>query len=110
MNDLSNKGNKGIAAFLTVVLLFLVVMVAVLKMSEKEESPYKYSEIMQYFDNYQVSEYTFDLGTGELIMTVDGQEEKIVYKVPNVNVFITRYRVTTRPIVRNTTSCTPMHP
>ena len=88
MNDLSNKGNKGIAAFLTVVLLFLVVMVAVLKMSEKEESPYKYSEIMQYFDNYQVSEYTFDLGTGELIMTVDGQEEKIVYKVPNVSVFI----------------------
>lgn len=88
MNNLSNKGNKGIAAFLTVVLLFLVVMVAVLKMSEKEESPYKYSEIMQYFDNYQVSEYTFDLGTGELIMTVEGQEEKIVYKVPNVNVFI----------------------
>lgn len=85
---MSNKGNKGIAAFLTVVLLFLVVMVAVLKMSEKEESPYKYSEIMQYFDNYQVSEYTFDLGTGELIMTVDGQEEKIVYKVPNVSVFI----------------------
>lgn len=85
---MSNKGNKGIAAFLTVVLLFLVVMVAVLKMSEKEESPYKYSEIMQYFDNYQVSEYTFDLGTGELIMTVEGQEEKIVYKVPNVNVFI----------------------
>ncbi len=85
---MSNKGNKGIAAFLTVVLLFLVVMVAVLKMSEKEESPYKYSEIMQYFDNYQVSEYTFDLGTGELIMTVEGQENKIVYKVPNVNVFI----------------------
>ena len=85
---MSNKGNKGIAAFLTIVLLFLVVMVAVLKMSEKEESPYKYSEIMQYFDNYQLSEYTFDLGTGELIMTVDGQEEKIVYKVPNVSVFI----------------------
>ena len=84
----SNKGGRGIAIWLTIVLLFLVSMVAVLRMSEKEVSQYTYSEIMQYFDNYQVSAYTLDLGTGELIMTVEGQDEPIVYNAPNVSVIL----------------------
>ena len=92
MNNLSqygsNKGGRGIAIWLTIVLLFLVSMVAVLRMSEKEVSQYTYSEIMQYFDNYQVSAYTLDLGTGELIMTVEGQDEPIVYNAPNVSVIL----------------------
>lgn len=84
----SNKGGRGIAIWLTIVLLFLVSMVAVLRMSEKEVSQYTYSEIMQYFDNYQVSAYTLDLGTGELIMTVEGQDKPIVYNAPNVSVIL----------------------
>ena len=84
----SNKGGKGIAIWLTIVLLFLVSMVAVLRLSEKEVSEYTYSEIMQYFDNYRVSEYTLDLGTGELIMTVEGQDKPIVYNAPNVSVIL----------------------
>lgn len=92
MNNLSqygsNKGGRGIAIWLTIVLLFLVSMVAVLRMSEKEVSQYTYSEIMQYFDNYQVSAYTLDLGTGELIMTVEGQDKPIVYNAPNVSVIL----------------------
>ena len=92
MNNLSqygsNKGGRGIAIWLTIVLLFLVSMVAVLRMSEKEVSQYTYSEIMQYFDNYQVSAYTLDLGTGELIMTVEGQNKPIVYNAPNVSVIL----------------------
>ena len=84
----SNKGGRGIAIWLTIVLLFIVSMVAVLRMSEKEVSQYTYSEIMQYFDNYQVSAYTLDLGTGELIMTVEGQDKPIVYNAPNVSVIL----------------------
>ena len=92
MNNLSqygsNKGGRGIAIWLTIVLLFLVSMVAVLRMSEKEVSQDTYSEIMQYFYNYQVSAYTLDLGTGELIMTVEGQDKPIVYNAPNVSVIL----------------------
>lgn len=52
---------------------------------------YEYSEIMKYFDDLKVSEYSFDLGTGELKMKVpgdDGTVKDITYKVPNVSVFI----------------------
>ena len=52
----------------------------------------KYSEIVAYFDNYAVEEYTLDLGngsgTGKLTMKVKGQENEIVYTVPNVSIFI----------------------
>lgn len=52
----------------------------------------KYSEIVAYFDNYAVEEYTLDLGngsgTGKLTMKVKGQDNEIVYTVPNINIFI----------------------
>ena len=47
----------------------------------------QYSEIIQYFDDYNVKEYTLDLGSGELKMVLkDG--EKITYDVPNVSLFL----------------------
>ncbi|MBR3920633.1 MAG: ATP-dependent zinc metalloprotease FtsH, partial [Oscillospiraceae bacterium] len=52
----------------------------------------KYSEIVSYFDNYQVEEYTLDLGngsgTGKLTMKIKGKENEIVYTVPHVSIFI----------------------
>jgi len=45
-----------------------------------------YSEIMSYFDNYEVSYFSLNLGSGELDMVLDSGEE-IVYEVPSVNAF-----------------------
>ncbi|MCM1479432.1 MAG: ATP-dependent zinc metalloprotease FtsH [Muribaculaceae bacterium] len=59
-----------------------------LRQASKPVSEYSYSEIMGYFDNYQVSEMTFDLGTGELEIIVEGRDTPILYTVPNVNVFL----------------------
>ena len=66
-------------------------MVYFLRQSSQPKSEYTYSQIMEYFDNYQVSKYTFDLGTGDLEMTVnndDGTTKSIKYTVPNVSIFI----------------------
>ncbi|MFV0498256.1 MAG: ATP-dependent zinc metalloprotease FtsH [Candidatus Fimivivens sp.] len=54
----------------------------------KKESPYKYSEIVAFFDDHKVEEYTFDLGTGELTFKLDGETEEKIYTVPNTNLFI----------------------
>lgn len=70
------------------MLAALIFAVLLLRQSTKPESEYTYSEIMEYFDNYEVSEMNFDLGTGELEMYVDGKAEPIVYTVPNVTVFL----------------------
>lgn len=49
-----------------------------------------YSTITGYFDDLKVSEFTLDLGTGELkYKLIDSKEEK-TYKVPSVNAFYNR--------------------
>lgn len=46
-----------------------------------------YSEVIAYFDNYQVSEFTLNLGSGELTYRLEGQDVYYSYEVPNVSVF-----------------------
>ena len=82
------SSGKGILVYTIVIIALVSLAVVLLKQSTRPEAEYSYSEIMQYFDNYQVSEMNFDLGTGEMEMTVDGQEEPIIYTVPNVSVFL----------------------
>ena len=50
----------------------------------------KYSEVMEHFDNLEVSEFSLDLGSGELKYKLRGESkdtEKHVYNVPNVSLF-----------------------
>ncbi len=46
-----------------------------------------YSEVIGYFDNLQVAEFSLNLGTGQLKYRLDGETEFKSYKVPNVGVF-----------------------
>lgn len=55
-------------------------------MSTGETYSYSYSEIMSYFDNYEVRYFSLNLGSGELDMVLDSGEE-ITYDVPSVNAF-----------------------
>lgn len=85
------SSNKGLVIYVLVLVVAMIVIVALMRQATKTVSEYSYSEIMGYFDNYQVSEYNFDLGTGELDMAVtneDGTTKKIEYVVPNVTVFL----------------------
>ncbi|MGN0602705.1 MAG: ATP-dependent zinc metalloprotease FtsH [Oscillospiraceae bacterium] len=85
------SSNKGLLIYVGVLLAAMILIVALMKQATKTVSEYSYSDIMSYFDSYQVSEYNFDLGTGELNMTVtldDGSEKLINYVVPNVSVFL----------------------
>ena len=82
------NSNKGIIIYAVVMILVIAAAVMLLKQATKPVSEYSYSEIMGYFDNYQVSEMNFDLGTGELEIKVEGKTDMITYTVPNVTVFL----------------------
>ncbi|MGN0666014.1 MAG: ATP-dependent zinc metalloprotease FtsH [Huintestinicola sp.] len=84
------KKSGGLMVYIFIAIAVLTCIVMLLKQSSQPVEQYSYSEIMTYFDNYQVSGYDFDLGTGELNMTVnvDGVESEITYTVPNVSIFI----------------------
>ncbi|MBD5140069.1 MAG: ATP-dependent zinc metalloprotease FtsH [Ruminococcus sp.] len=82
------NSNKGIIIYAVVMVLAIVALIMFLRQAAKPVSEYSYSEIMGYFDNYQVSEMNFDLGTGELEIKVEGKDIPITYTVPNVTVFL----------------------
>ncbi|MCM1525210.1 MAG: ATP-dependent zinc metalloprotease FtsH [Ruminococcus sp.] len=84
------KKGSGLLIYIIIAIVLMFSMVYLLRQSSQTKSEYTYSQIMEYFDNYQVSEYSFDLGTGDLKMTVEenGQQKEIKYKVPNVSIFV----------------------
>ena len=86
MNHGNNKF-KGVFIYIAVIFLLIVGMVTMLRMSEPGTVPKKYSDVISQFDNFNVTEYTLDLGSGQLVYkTKDGNVEK--YTVPNVNLFL----------------------
>ncbi len=91
MNLSSKNRSKGLLAYFLVAATLLMVFVWFLSSAGSDNGDYTYSQIISYFDNLQVTKYTFDLGDGELKMTVkneDGTTKDIVYTVPNVSVFL----------------------
>ncbi len=54
----------------------------------KGQRSYQYSEIVSLFENRRVSEYTLDLGSGELQFKLKGEERAQTYRVPDVRRFI----------------------
>lgn len=93
MNPMAPKksSNKGLLIYVGVLVVAMILIVGLMKQATKTASEYTYSDIMGFFDNYQVGYYNFDLGTGELNMNVtldDGTTKTISYVVPNVSVFL----------------------
>ncbi len=82
------KKGKSLLVYLLVAGIIIFSMVYMLGHLGGNGGDYQYSQIMKYFDDLKVSEFELDLGTGKIEMTVDGVQEPIDYKVPNVSVFV----------------------
>lgn len=88
---LMNQNNKfkGIFIYLAVIVLLVIVMVTMLQMSATPGEHTTYSKVISEFDNYNVSGYTLDLGSGELQYTLKSDNtKKYKYSVPNVSLFL----------------------
>lgn len=78
---------RGMLSFLLFAVVIVIVMVVGLKSIASSVATPDYSEIIAYFDNYQVCEFSLDLGSGELDYRLVGDETVYSYEVPNVSVF-----------------------
>ena len=87
-----------------VFILVIGLLISTFLFNFQTESPYRYSTILSYFDEGLVEEFEMDLGSGQLVMRVNGvvstddtiaegestSGSRIIrYKVPNVNLFLT---------------------
>lgn len=88
---LMNQNNKfkGVFIYLAVIVLLVIGMVTTLQMSATPGEHTTYSKVISEFDNYNVSGYTLDLGSGELQYTLKSDNtKKYKYSVPNVSLFL----------------------
>lgn len=84
-----NNKFKGVFIYLAVIVLLVISMVTMLQMSATPGERTRYSQVISEFDNYNVSGYTLDLGSGELQYTLKSDStKKYKYSVPNVSLFL----------------------
>ncbi|MBE6853466.1 MAG: ATP-dependent zinc metalloprotease FtsH [Ruminococcus sp.] len=82
------KKNKGLLTYISIAAIIILILGFLIPSLDQGSTAKKYSEIIGYFDDYSVSEYSLNLKTGELNMKLRGSNEKIIYTVPNVGLFL----------------------
>ena len=90
------KKNRGGFAYLLVLLISIFCVYFVISKFVDLGTKTEYTSVISKFDNYQVSYYELDLGSGELVYQLRGDEELYKYNVPYVSIFLNdteNYRV-----------------
>ena len=88
MNNLTPRKNRGILTYLLIIVLAISCIYFVSTKLSSNNNKTEYTTIISYFDNYEVSYYELDLGTGELVYQLRGDETQKRYSVPNVEIFL----------------------
>ena len=90
MDNNNKKIIRNLVIYLGVPVLLFFILLFVFGGTATETSSLKYSDVVGYFEEGQVSAYKLDLGTGEMSFLVtdeNGKETTHYYTVPNVNLF-----------------------
>ncbi len=86
--ELKNNGSRSFIIYLLVAVALIGGMVYALTSMGKQKDDTQYSKVMRYFDELQVSEFKFDLNSGELTYKLKDSDKEETYTVPNVNLFV----------------------
>ena len=83
-----NKKGKSILIYVLVLGALLIGFMFMMNMIKPTGETINYSEVVDYFQQNKVKKFVIDLGSGELQAEVEGRDKQLVYKVPNVGLFI----------------------
>ncbi len=92
MNN-NKSSNRGIMIYVLVLVALLLIASSTFSFTKKT-SPYKYSEIIGFFNEQKIAEYTLDLGSGDLTFKLKGEDQAIVYRLPDINLFLNQVQIT----------------
>ena len=82
------RKNRGVFTYLLIILIAIGCIYLVSSKLAKNSDKTSYNEVMEHFDNYEVSYYELDLGSGELTYKIGKDSSKKKYEVPNVSLFL----------------------
>lgn len=92
MNNDNKKVLKNLLLYLGIPIVVCLIIFFVLQQAPRQDTV-KYSEVIGYFQTDQVSEYKLNLGSGEMVLTLNDEKKTTVsYVVPNVELFYTDVR------------------
>lgn len=83
-----SKNMRGIGAYI-VIFILLVLSLILISTNQTPDKKTKYSTIIDYFEKDKVSDYSLDLGSGELNLTLN-DKTAIKYTVPDISLFLKR--------------------
>ncbi len=84
---MQKKRTSSIILLVVVVLALLFMSTMFMRMMTPTVKSYTYSDILYMFEDQKVSEFSLDVGSGELAMkTTDGQT--VSYRLPSVSLFL----------------------
>ncbi len=86
-----SKRSRGLLIYF---LVFLVLMLGAsyLFSNTTETNTLSYTEVLEYFDQDEISEYELDFGTGELVLHFRDGRPSMMYRVASLNLFMNDVR------------------
>lgn len=84
---MQNK-RRGTLIYICIIIFLIVGLISILRSISPRAHAESYSTIMNHFDNLEVSSYTLDLNSGELIYKLKSDNVERRYVVPYVSLFI----------------------
>lgn len=85
---MKNNNSKSFLIYFIVAAALIFGMVYALSSLGSQTDDEDYSEIMRHFDALEVSEFEFDLNSGDLTYKLKGDDTEYEYTVPNVSLFV----------------------
>ena len=85
---MESKKNSWGAALSLLFIPLLIISGIFWYLSTNTTDRVEYYDIVKYFDEGKVTEYSLNLRSGKLTYVLEGEKEKRIYTVPNVNLFI----------------------
>lgn len=103
MNNEPNKNRKPkknkifiILPYILIPLMMVIGIAIASQQSVNKRSEVQYYQIIQAFDNNEISEFSLNLSSSSLKYKLRGDDTKWQYKVPNVSVFVNDINDTVR--------------
>ena len=89
----NNQGSNNRGSLMATIMWILIPLLLIASMffsfnSNANKTKDEYYEVISYFDQGEVKQYSLNLSSGKLVYTLKGEKEARSYTVPNVELFV----------------------
>ena len=86
--DGNRRKLRNLLLYIGIPVAVLFIIVVLFNNRRPQQATYKYSDILNYFEEQQVAGYQLNLGTGEMVLTLDDERGTLIpFVLPSVDLF-----------------------